>query len=191
MNSIIRPLLVAILCGFSALSQAGNSGVYLDAGLGVAMQQCANCQADIEPGFGGKIAVGYRFNPYVAAELGYAGGGGTWADTTEGDLGINTSTGFGAVVGIVPIGSLFEVFGRIGYGRSRTELLTEKILYKSRADYDLVYGFGIGYRQPETIVTLRLEYNHFGSDQSDETNASGIVGPNGLDMVSLGIVLNF
>lgn len=191
MNIFIKPLMVAVLSGLSAVTCAGTSGMYLDAGLGVAMQQCDLCSSDIDPGFAGKIAAGYRFNSFLAAEVGYAGGGGTWANTSRGDLGMNTSTAFGAVVAMVPIGSVFEVFGRVGYGRSSTELVTKDINYKSRSDNDLVYGFGIGYRQPETIVTVRLEYNRFCSDQSLETDSADIVGPNGLAMVNLGIVLNF
>lgn len=186
-----KSFIAVALFGMSALACADTSGVYLDGGLGMAMQQSDNLAVDIDPGFGGKIAIGYRFRKVLATEIGYAWGGGTWRGGAGEEMGLNTGTIFGAIVGIVPLGETWELFGRIGYGRSRTELLIDDMHFISRSDNALVYGFGIGYRQPESIVTVRLEYNHLSSDQSLETDAQNIVGPSALNLVNLGIVLNF
>lgn len=190
MRHIIKALAILAFSGTAAIAHADKGGIYVDVGIGAALQTCDVCGADVDVGFGGKYAAGYRFGKFVAVEAGYANGGGTWQSSgTKAEE--STDTIFVAVVGIIPIGEDFEVFGRLGAGKSNSVSIIGDMRLTSRSEIDTIYGFGAGYTLPGTGATVRLEYNHLSSDTSLDGGSSGISGPDGLSLVSLGIVFDF
>lgn len=191
MKFITKAVATLTLSTLSTLAMAGISGGYVDIGLGFASQECEYCGTDIDLGFGGKIAGGYRINDYVALEVGFAGGQGAWSDSGSTDAEESTNTIFGAVVGIYPFTTEFEVFGRLGLGNSKTVTTIGDYEFKSNSASGAVLGLGAGYTPLGTKLTWRVEYNHLSSDKSTDYDSSGTVGPDGLGLFSLGVVVGF
>lgn len=190
MNFAYKAVAVIALSTLSTFAMADKSGFYMDFGLGIASQNCGGCGTDIDNGFGGKIAGGYRFNDYVAAEVGFAGGQGSWSGTGDFDVEESTNTFYGAVVGILPFASDFEVFGRLGLGSSKSVTTIEDTEFKSDAKVGIVFGLGLGYTPPGTKMTFRAEFNHLSSDESDVAFGE-TMGPDSLNLFGVGFVLGF
>lgn len=193
MNFFSKSVAIVALSGLSSLALANKSGAYVDIGLGMASQDCSSCTVDIGNGVGGKIAAGYRFNDYIAAEVGFAGGQATVSTVYDYDLDASTNTFYGAAVGIFPFAQDFEVFGRLGFGSSRTTLSVDGYegSDKSSSKVNLIYGLGLGYTQPGTKLTYRVEFNHLSSDSSEDGNSTGNFGPFAINLLSIGVVLGF
>lgn len=205
MMIVANRLLAALFLSAIAVSaQAGNaaqadtgrdtSGVYFDVGAGLGIQACDYCGKDVY-GFGAKLAAGWRFNRNFAIEAGVAGASGSWdtewaypmdrADETTGSV-------FGAVVGILPLNDEWEVFGRVGVSSNRSSSTTRNgIELQSHRDTSTLFGAGFGYTKPGSDITWRVEYNQISTDQSGELNGDGIVGPDGLGVMSVGAVIQF
>lgn len=154
---------------------------------------------------GYQATFGYRFNRYMAAELGLVQIGDLTStgsgnlDFGEGFVPVDLSLTFSAggpmfsFIGILPINDRFEAFGRLGYLFTSTE---REI--RSRVDgqsggfgaakgdsQDVVYGVGAAFHFNQ-VYSLRLEYQQFG--EIGEENTSGT---EDVSIIGLGFMVRF
>jgi hypothetical protein len=122
-----------------------------------------------------KFFAGYRMNRFLAFELDYINLGEPSGSVVPG-FNVDASVdGFAPyVVGTVPLGPYFEVFGRVGYYFYDATVGQETEL-DGRAQFDeesedLVYGAGIGANIGEKF-NLRLEYERFDLERLDDADA--------------------
>lgn len=122
-----------------------------------------------------KFFGGYRLNRFLAFELDYINLGKPSGAVVPG-FNVDASVdGFAPyVVGTVPLGKYFEVFGRLGYYfydakvGQETEL-DGRVQFDEESE-DLVYGGGIGANIGEKF-NVRLEYERFDLQGLDDADA--------------------
>ena len=122
-----------------------------------------------------KFFAGYRLNRFLAFELDYINLGEPSGDVIPG-FNVDASVdGFAPyVVGTIPLGQWFEVYGRLGYFFYDATVGVEDGL-GGRAEFDeeseeLVYGAGIGANIGERL-NVRLEYERFDFENVDDADA--------------------
>lgn len=122
-----------------------------------------------------KLFAGYRMNPFLGFELAYINLGEPSGAVVPG-FNVDTSIdGFAPyIVGTIPIGRYFEVYGRIGYYFYDATLGVEDAL-NGRVEFDeesedLVYGGGVGVNIGEKL-NLRFEYEKFDLEGLDDADA--------------------
>jgi opacity protein-like surface antigen len=122
-----------------------------------------------------KLFAGYRLNPYVGFELAYINLGEPSGAVVPGFNVDASIDGFAPyVVGTIPIGPWFEVYGRAGYyfydatfGADTT--LGGRVEVDEESE-DFVYGAGIGANIGEKL-NLRFEYEKFDLEGLDDADA--------------------
>ncbi len=121
-----------------------------------------------------KIFGGYRFNPFLGVELDYLNLGKPSGNVVPGFNVDSAVDGWAPyVVGTVPLGRYFEVFGRLGYyfydaTTAVTDTLDNRVAFKEDSS-SLAWGGGIGANIGEKF-NLRFEYERYdlrGLDDSD------------------------
>jgi OOP family OmpA-OmpF porin len=114
--------------------------------------------SDRQSSFGG--FVGYQFNQSMAVEAGYR----RLADFD--DVTINQT--HASVIGILPLQSNFNIYGRLGYNHLETKT---GLLYAglNGSESGVLYGVGVGYNFSPNIM-VRLEAQ---KPTSDTSNVSG------------------
>jgi hypothetical protein len=167
-----------------------------------------NLEAGTEDGnLGYGAHFGYRFHKYFAAEIGLvkygelvttASGEVDYPFLPNGLVPANAEFNFGAggflmsAVGVLPIGSKVELFGRVGYLFTSAErelsvksegdtLLTGRVRSDSQ---DVLYGVGMGFNFNQ-VYALRAEY------QVLDSVGEGGVGSEELTFLSLGLQVRF
>ena len=122
-----------------------------------------------------KFFGGYRLNRFVAFELDYINLGEPSGGTVPG-FNVDASVdGFAPyVVGTLPLGPYFELYGRLGYyfydaNVGVTDALDNRVEFDEESE-DLVWGGGIGANLGEK-VNLRLEYERFDLQGVDDADA--------------------
>ena len=157
---------------------------------------------DSDTGFG--LAGGYQVNPNFAAELAYVDLGdisysanGTvtdGTDTFDAGVGIDQSASgpVFSILGIVPIGERFSVFGRLGITLMSVDAdLSVSIDGLSASDSastdrsNLVYGIGGEFSFSERFG-VRL-----GWDRYAEVGSEDLAGEVDIDLIALGLRYNF
>lgn len=147
-------------------------------------------------GTGYKVQFGYQVNRHFAVEGGYidlgkaeyeASAGGVNAKATVQAAGWNA-----AVLGIVPIGDAFSVFGKVGAiaaeakGKVEASGLGGSVsVSDSKTNWETMYGAGLSYRFNE-VVSARVEYEKF-LDVGDKD----VTGEADVTLISAGVVLWF
>ena len=122
-----------------------------------------------------KFFAGYRVNRFLALEVDYINLGEPSGAVVPGFNVDAAVDGFAPyVVGTVPLGPYFEVFGRVGYYFYDATVGTETEL-DGRAEFDeesedLVWGGGIGANIGEKF-NVRLEYERFDLQNLDDADA--------------------
>ena len=122
-----------------------------------------------------KVFAGYRLNPYLAFELDYVNLGEPSGDVVPGFSLDASIDGFAPyVIGTIPLGPYFEVYGRLGYYFYDATIGTDTVL-GGRAEFDeesedLVYGAGVGANIGEKL-NLRFEYEKFDLQGLDDADA--------------------
>lgn len=139
---------------------------------------------DDDTGF--KIFGGYQFLPWLGAELGYVDGGTASESYSDPDLGdlkleVDVSAITVAAVGTLPIGDMFELYGKLGMafwegdlGITVTGVLCDELqaIGESCSDSedddgeDFYYGVGAGFNIGESF-NVRIEYEVFEIDPQD------------------------
>jgi len=122
-----------------------------------------------------KFFAGYRLNPFLGFELDYINLGKPSGASIP---GLNTDAavdGFAPyVIGTIPLGKWFEVYGRLGYYFYDANVRTQDGL-NNNAEFDeeskdLVYGGGIGANVGEKL-NIRLEYERFDLEGLDDADS--------------------
>ena len=122
-----------------------------------------------------KIFVGYRMNRFLAFELDYINLGEPSGAVVPGRNVDASVDGFAPfVVGTLPLGPYFEVFGRAGYyfydaTRGVEDTLDNRVEFDEESE-DIVYGAGIGANLGEKL-NLRFEYEKYDLEGLDDTDA--------------------
>ena len=94
-----------------------------------------------------KVLGGYRFNRYIAAEGTYIDWGEVTASTATAQVAAQQQSYGLAVVGTLPLGERFELFGKIGFLKTEQETrrITPSPSTFNRDFSETHYGFGAKY----------------------------------------------
>jgi OOP family OmpA-OmpF porin len=122
-----------------------------------------------------KFFGGYRINRFLAVELDYINLGEPSGAVVPG-FNVDASVdGFAPyVIGTIPLGAYFEVYGRLGYyfydaNVGREDELDNRVEFDEESE-DLVYGAGIGANIGEKL-NIRFEYEKFDLQGLDDADA--------------------
>jgi OOP family OmpA-OmpF porin len=122
-----------------------------------------------------KFFAGYRLNRFVGFELDYINLGEPSGAVVPG-INVDSSVdGFAPyVVGTLPLGQYFELYGRLGYyfydaTRGVENELGDRVEFDEESE-DLVYGAGIGANIGEKF-NIRAEYEKFDLQGLDDADA--------------------
>lgn len=125
--------------------------------------------------------VGYEVNKYLAIELGYIDGGSAEDTILGATVRADTSAIVGSVVGTLPIGDTFSLYGRVGYMKwDAAESATLDGVTIATADVDgndPIFGAGVAALVEGSLI--RIEYR---AADLDDTN---------LSLISLSIAWRF
>ena len=173
--------LIVVAAAPAAYAQDEDAGFYLGGGVGQFNAQIDDVDEVDETVEGWdeddtayKIFAGYRLNDFLAFELDYINLGEPSGSVVPGFNVDAAVDGFAPyVVGTIPLGQWFEVYGRVGYYFYDATVgieneLDERVEFDEESE-DLVYGAGIGARVGERL-NLRFEYEKFdlaGVDDAD------------------------
>lgn len=172
---------------------------------GADIQNLSTSSEDSDMGY--TLAFGYRFNRYLAAELGLAQFG-SLESVARADMDFDDGNGFVPVslklsfsaggpmvsaLGILPINDQFEFFGRVGYlFTSSKRELTSRVDGQSggfgsaRGDsQEMVLGVGAAWHFNQ-VYSARLEYQKL-----DELGEENVTGLEDLNVIGLGVVVRF
>ncbi len=122
-----------------------------------------------------KFFAGYRLNRFVAFELDYINLGEPSGAVVPGRNVDAAVDGFAPyVVGTLPLGQYFELYGRLGYyfydaTRGVEDELDNRVEFDEESE-DLVYGAGIGANIGEKF-NIRAEYEKFDLQGLDDADA--------------------
>jgi opacity protein-like surface antigen len=122
-----------------------------------------------------KLFAGYRVNPFLSFELDYINLGEPSGAVVPGFNVDSAVDGFAPyVIGTIPLGKWFEVYGRLGYFFYDATVGVEDEL-GGRVEFDeesedLVYGAGIGLNLAERL-NIRFEYEKFDLQGLDDADA--------------------
>jgi len=122
-----------------------------------------------------KFFAGYRLNRFLAFELDYINLGEPSGNVVPGFNVDSSVDGFAPyVVGTIPLGRFFEVYGRAGYyfydaTRGVTDTLDNRVEFDEESE-DFVYGAGLGANIGEKF-NVRFEYEKFDIEGLDDTDA--------------------
>jgi OOP family OmpA-OmpF porin len=165
----------------AAYAQDENAGFYVGGGVGQFNAQIDDVDEvdDTVEGWDEddtayKSFLGYRMNNFLSFELDYINLGEPSGAVVPG-LNVDASVdGFAPyVIGTIPIGQWFEVYGRLGYFFYDATLgieneVDDRVEFDEESE-DLVYGAGVGANIGERL-NVRLEYERFdlqGVDDAD------------------------
>ena len=179
-TSAVAALVVAAAAP-TAYAQDENAGWYLGGGVGqfnAQIDDVDDVDATVDDWDNDdtayKVFAGYRMNNFLAFELDYINLGEPSGSVVPG-MNLDAAVdGFAPyVVGTIPLGNWFEVYGRLGYYFYDATVGVENEI-DGRAEFDeesedLVYGAGIGAKIGEKL-NVRFEYERFdlqGVDDAD------------------------
>lgn len=131
-----------------------------------------------------KIFGGYRLNPNLAVELGYTDLG----EISASGFGVNVSAESSAWelvgVGSFPINNQFSIYGKLGMYRAETDGRSNVGVAADESNTGLTFGFGVAYNFTRAVA-VRAEWQKY-SDVG-----GGNVGESDVDVMSVGLVVNF
>jgi len=166
----------------AAFAQDENSGWYLGGGIGqfnAQIDDVDDVDATVdewdEDDTAYKLFGGYRLNSFLAFELDYINLGEPSGAVIPGRNVDASVDGFAPyVVGTIPLGEWFEVYGRLGYFFYDATLGVEdgaggRLEFDEESE-ELVYGAGIGANIGERL-NVRFEYERFDFSNVDDADA--------------------
>ena len=174
---------VALACCSTATLADENTGLYLGGGFGQFGLEFDNIDDAVEDfdfddsDQAYKLFGGWRFSPYIAAELAYIDLG---APNEAFDDGVDEAVvdadidGFAPyIVGTLPLG-IFEIFAKVGYLFYQVDvditLNGDELDLGSESDEAFVYGVGAGVVLFEHL-NVRVEYEKFEISDADNADA--------------------
>jgi opacity protein-like surface antigen len=122
-----------------------------------------------------KFFAGYRLNRFLSFELAYINLGEPSGAVVPGFNVDSAVDGFAPyVIGTIPLGKWFEVYGRLGYYFYDATLgvedeLGDRVQFDEESE-DLVYGAGVGLNVGEKL-NIRFEYEKFDFEGLDDADA--------------------
>lgn len=185
LNVKMAAALVAVVCASlasTAVAQEEVSGFYAGGGIGQFNAQIddvdevdATVDEWDEDDTAYKVFAGYRLNRFLAFEVDYINLGEPSGVVVPGVNFDASVDGFAPyVVGTIPLGRFFEIYGRVGYYFYDANLAYEdevdgRVRFDEESE-DLVYGAGIGANIGEKL-NLRFEYERFDLEGVDDADA--------------------
>jgi opacity protein-like surface antigen len=159
-----------------------NAGWYLGGGLGQFNAQIDDVD-EVDDTIEGwdesddtyKFFAGYRLNRFLSFELAYINLGEPSGAVVPGFNVDSAVDGFAPyVIGTIPLGKWFEVYGRLGYYFYDATLgvedeLGDRVQFDEESE-DLVYGAGVGLNVGEKL-NIRFEYEKFDFEGLDDADA--------------------
>jgi OmpA-OmpF porin, OOP family len=181
-TAVLATLALAAVPAAYAQEQEEVSGFYLGGGVGqfnAGIDDVDDVDATVdewdEDDTAYKFFAGYRLNRFVAFELDYINLGEPSGSVVPGFNVDSSVDGFAPyVVGTLPLGPYFELYGRLGYyfydaTVGVTDTLDNRVEFDEESE-DLVWGAGIGANLGEK-VNLRFEYERFDLQGLDDSDA--------------------
>jgi OmpA-OmpF porin, OOP family len=180
-----RKLLAAsALCAACSPALAQDTGFYAGASLGQASYREVCRDFDTLVGVGGafacsskqdtagKVFAGWRFLRYLAAELSYIDYGEAKAQGVAGGASVTATSSVKAAglsaVGIVPLGDIYSVFGRLGLLQSKTSMRSSGGVTASQDHGETELHVGIGaLAQLGRRWAMRVEYERLNDSKLD------------------------
>ena len=194
MNLRPKPFLAVAMLAFAVVSTPAlsqdDSGWFIGGTGGVsdAKQGCTAVSAGVtcdDTSTGWRAFGGYRFNPYLGYEIGYADLGKV-TQTLAGASATFESTAIDVVLfAALPIGQDFSFFIKGGVFRWDLDLKSPGAATTSSHGQDTTYGFGLHYNFTRNFA-LRLEWQRY----NDVGNVD-ITGQSHIEVTSAGLVLKF
>lgn len=172
--------LVLVICASALPTWAADTGFLLGVGFGFSPLDVKDFYPSIgyppEYGYSGyrqsegntwKVFGGYRFLEYVSVEAGFLDFGDVQGWIIQGDpetVDVSVDGWDVFAVGIIPLGSTFEAFGKIGSMSWDTKITSvgdgETVLFsESASGTDVAFGLGIGAKLKD--LTIRAEGEFF------------------------------
>lgn len=158
--------------GFATLASATPANGFqigIDAGKSEAEKSCDNVSNCDSADTTMRANVGYQFTPYVGAELGYSSFGTIFdSHDNQGHASQEANAITASVVGTIPLGERFGLFGRIGAARYNVEnsgFVQGVAVAEDHNSTRPYYGVGGRFNLTENFA-LRAEYQVY-SDISD------------------------
>ena len=159
-----------------------NAGLYLGGGFGQFNAQIDDVD-EVDDTIEGwdesddtyKLFAGYRVNPFLSFELDYINLGEPSGAVVPGFNVDSAVDGFAPyVIGTIPLGKWFEVYGRLGYYFYDATVgveneLGDRVEFDEESE-DLVYGAGIGANIGERL-NIRFEYEKFDLEGLDDADS--------------------
>jgi opacity protein-like surface antigen len=159
-----------------------NAGWYLGGGLGQFNAQIDDVD-EVDDTIEGwdesddtyKFFAGYRLNRFLSFELAYINLGEPSGAVVPGFNVDSAVDGFAPyVIGTIPLGKWFEVYGRLGYYFYDATLgvedeLGDRVQFDEESE-DLVYGAGVCLNVGE-MLNIRFEYEKFDFEGLDDADA--------------------
>lgn len=141
----LNGLAVAGLALGTTVSAQESTGLYLGASLGEASVEIADADFDgSDTAF--KVFGGYAFNDNFAVELAWFDGGNADEDYGAGSIDVELTGLNASVIGRLPVGEKFALFGRLGFTSYDAEVSArvngETVAFEDGSDEDLSYGVG-------------------------------------------------
>ena len=179
---LVASLPLALAPAAFAQEQEEVSGFYVGAGAGqfnAGIDDVDDVDATVdewdEDDTAYKLFAGYRLNRFLGVELDYINLGepsGAIVPGTNLDASVDGFAPY--VVGTVPLGRFFEVYGRLGYffydaTRGVENELGDRVEFDEESE-DLVWGAGIGANIGEKF-NVRFEYERFDLQGLDDADA--------------------
>ncbi len=175
-------MLAAAVPAAYAQDQEEVSGFYLGGGLGTfnaSIDDVDDVDATVDDWDSDdtayKVFAGYRLNRFLAFELDYVNLGEPSGNVVPGFNVDAAVDGFAPyIVGTLPLGPYFELYGRAGYyfydaNVGVTDALDNRVEFDEESE-DLVWGAGIGANLGEKL-NLRFEYERFDLQGLDDADA--------------------
>lgn len=179
---LVASLPLALAPATFAQEQEEVSGFYVGAGAGqfnAGIDDVDDVDATVdewdEDDTAYKLFAGYRLNRFLGVELDYINLGEPSGAIVPGTNLDSSVDGFAPyVVGTVPLGRFFEVYGRLGYffydaTRGVENELGDRVEFDEESE-DLVWGAGIGANIGEKF-NVRFEYERFDLQGLDDADA--------------------
>jgi len=181
-TALLATLALAAVPAAYAQEQQEVSGFYVGGGVGqfnAGIDDVDDVDATVdewdEDDTAYKFFAGYRLNRFIGFELDYINLGEPSGSTVPGFNVDSSVDGFAPyVVGTLPLGPYFEVYGRLGYyfydaTLGVTDTLDNRVQFDEESE-DLVWGAGIGANIGEKL-NLRFEYERFDLQGLDDADA--------------------
>jgi opacity protein-like surface antigen len=170
-NKVVIGILAAFgLMGASAHAAESDAGAYVGVGIGTSTIKIDDFNFD-ESDTAFKLFGGYMFNPYVGLELAYLNAGEPSATVSGVSVEVSVTGFSGSVVGNIPLGDRFALFGKLGFAQYDVEATARIGAASASADdsgSELAYGVGMSVSLTDRF-SLRAEYEMFDVEDGDFT----------------------